>query len=78
LYDIPRRRWRSLRKMLGLAASPEVGSIAGLLKLLAAEADSAIQLRNPAQNGRKAVITSPDLLALYDEDIYDVAEYAGL
>ncbi|KAF2797185.1 hypothetical protein K505DRAFT_372636 [Melanomma pulvis-pyrius CBS 109.77] len=77
-YDYPRRQWRSWRKYWGLPATHEVGAISTLLTSLIASSSAAILARNSSQDATKAVITTPDLLALYDEDIYDVAEYAGL
>lgn len=77
-YDYPRRQWRSWRKNWGLPATHSVGAISTLLTSLIASSSAAILARNSSQDATRAVITTPDLLALYDEDIYDVAEYAGL
>ena len=70
--DAPRRAWRSARKKLGLAASADVAVLAKMLKATARMAES--ELRSPIS----AIQSFPALLALYQEDITDAAEYAGL
>ena len=70
--DAPRRAWRSARKKLGLAASANVAVLAKMLKATARMAES--ELGSPVS----AIQSFPALLALYQEDIKDAAEHAGL
>jgi hypothetical protein len=61
------------RKFFGLPASRDVGILSKLLSLLREQAEERL--------GRKvgsAVVTSPNLVALYAEDITDAMEYTGL
>ncbi|KAJ5976549.1 hypothetical protein N7481_010256 [Penicillium waksmanii] len=68
--DTPRQGWRSLRKKMGLAASPDVQVISELVKKLLALCESAFL--------PYVIISYPGITALYKEDINDVAEYLSL
>ncbi|MCJ1471506.1 hypothetical protein MMC13_000146 [Lambiella insularis] len=68
-----RQQRRRLRKSLGLPASADVGIIAKLLSSLRAAAEEAQQ-----RQITHAMIATPDLVALYDEDIADAAAHIGL
>jgi len=70
--DAPRRAWRSARKKLGLAASADAAVLAKMLTATARMAES--KLGSPVS----AIQSFPALPALYQEDIKDAAEYAGL
>ena len=70
--DAPRRAWRSARKKLGLAASADVAVLAKMLKAAARMAESELG------SHVSAIQSFPALSALYQEDITDAAEYAGL
>ncbi|KAF2670268.1 hypothetical protein BT63DRAFT_233370 [Microthyrium microscopicum] len=77
-YDMPRVAWRRIRKKVGLAASPQVGALATVLKDLRTTASAALTKHGLPSIIEAAVVSSIDLVALYDEDIYDAAEHAGL
>lgn len=68
--DIPRQKWRSFRKKIGLAASPDVQIMSELVKKLLSLSKSA--------TFPYVVISYPGIAALYKEDINDMAEYIGL
>jgi hypothetical protein len=68
--DTPRQAWRSLRKKIGLAPSPDVATISNLVKNLLSLTKS--------PTAPYVVISYPGIAALYKEDINDVAEYLGL
>lgn len=68
--DIPRQAWRSFRKKIGLAASPDVQIMSELVKTLLSLSKSATL--------PYVVISYPGIAALYKEDINDMAEYLGL
>ncbi|CAI7648857.1 unnamed protein product [Penicillium manginii] len=68
--DTPRQAWRSLRKKIGLAPSPDVATISNLVKNLLSLTKS--------PTTPYVVISYPGIAALYKEDINDVAEYLGL
>jgi hypothetical protein len=67
--DIPRQVWRAFRKKLGLSASSDVTILSGLVKELLALAPSSLPY---------TIISYPSIIALYNEDIADTAEYLGL
>jgi hypothetical protein len=72
------RQWsRSIRKKVGLPATTDVGRLAQPLRPLIAELDAMITTKGFAWN-RDALLVTPALQALYDEDIRDVVEYLGL
>lgn len=71
--DIPRQLLRRARKSVGLPASSDVRDISSMLSQLKTEAEASMKIKIT-----QAVISVPDLVALYDEDIYDAAEYVGL
>lgn len=64
------RRW--LRKLLGFPASRDVG-ILSRLNPLREQVEERLGRRDES-----AVVAFPNLVALYDEDIPDAIEYAGL
>jgi hypothetical protein len=71
--DWPRQMRRRLRKLLGFPASHDVGILSRLLDPLREQVEERL--------GRKvssAIVTFPNLVALYDEDIVDAMDYAGL
>jgi hypothetical protein len=70
--DIPRQWWRNFRRRLGLPASSDVGILAELL-------EHVVEAVSPLMGDQKAaVISFPDLPALYQEDILDAAGFVGL
>jgi hypothetical protein len=74
LYDDwPRQMRRRLRKILGFPASRDVGILSRLLDPLREQVEERL-----GRKVRSAVVTSPNLVALYDEDILDAMEYAGV
>ncbi|KAL8731550.1 MAG: hypothetical protein Q9181_004271 [Wetmoreana brouardii] len=68
-----RQQLRRLRKALGLSASPEVGHISDMLRSLRNEVEDFLDM--PICT---AVVTTPQLVALYREDVTDAFEYIGL
>ncbi|MCJ1285644.1 hypothetical protein MMC26_004985 [Xylographa opegraphella] len=68
-----RQERRRLRKFFGLPASADVGIIAKFLSSLRTAAEEAQQRKIT-----HAMIATPDLVALYDEDIADAAAHIGL
>ena len=68
--DIPRQAWRSFRRKIGLAASPDVQIMSELVKKLLSLSKS--------DTLPYVVISYPAIAALYKEDINDIAEYLGL
>lgn len=70
--DMPRQYLRKARKALGLPASSEVGHLAKLLLALRSAVEEQV---GPITS---AAVTSMNLIALYDEDLYDAFEYVGL
>jgi hypothetical protein len=76
--DAPRHFWRATRKRFGLAASPDVGVLSGIIQ----ESVELLTTNNPHLQDLKkkpiTVISFPGILALYNEDIVDAAEYIGL
>ena len=71
--DKPREALRSARKAIGLPASKDVGYLANVLSALKVRVDK--YLGTPAES---AGVTIPHLVALYQEDLQDAFEYAGL
>lgn len=71
--DWPRQMRRRLRKLLGFPASRDVGILSRLLDPLRKQVEERLGRRVES-----AVVTFPNLVALYDEDILDAMEYAGL
>jgi hypothetical protein len=63
--------WRRLRKLLGFPASSDVGILSRLLDPLREQVEK--RLRRKISS---AIVTN--LAALYDEDIVDATDYAGL
>jgi hypothetical protein len=67
--DIPRQVWRSFRKKVGLAVSPDVQTMSGLVrKLLSLSKSTTLPY---------VVMSYPEIAAIYTEDINDLAEYLG-
>lgn len=71
--DVPRELIRKGRKAAGLPASPDVGTLSGLLRELRQKAESHL-----SQTVGSAVISYTRLTGLYEEDILDAAEYLKL
>jgi hypothetical protein len=71
--DLPRKKARQARKKLGLPASYDVGVLASVLTPLRAKLEEAFNV-----SISEAVVTAPHLLALYLDDMHDVAEYVGI
>src|SRR6266536_1643004 len=71
--DIPRQLLRWFRKSIGIPSSADVGAIASLLSKLVSATEKAQKIKIT-----HAVISTPDLVALYDEDIADAAEHVGI
>jgi hypothetical protein len=76
---MPRQLLRCFRRLIGLPSSADVGRIATLLQQLLTASEHTLSdhlgLKVRITN---ASISTPDLLALYDEDIKDVATHVGL
>jgi hypothetical protein len=73
--DAPREWKRRICKNLGWPASTDVANLASMMDQLRSAAQNAIG-KEPKFDS--AVVTSPDLVALYDEDLFDAAEYLGM
>jgi hypothetical protein len=71
--DAPRQEWRKLRKRLGLPASNEARIIGQMLKTLRPQVEES--LGHPIS---RAAASFPKLIALYEEEIWDAFEWAGL
>lgn len=71
--DWPRQQERQARKAAGLPASEDVGAISTLVRTLKEETEKAIGFSITL-----AAASVPIFPALYDEDLYDSFEYAGL
>src|SRR5262249_38233579 len=72
--DLPRQWARKARKAAGLPASSDVGNLAQLILDLRSSVETHL-------GGRKiagAAVTIPPFCALYEEDLMDAFEYAGL
>lgn len=78
LWDSYRELLRSIRKRAGLPASSQVGALASLLTELRAASSRALASRRHDSSVDAVVLSSLDLGALYDEDLYDAAIYARL
>lgn len=87
LLDAPRKLGREVFKKLGLPASADVGALASMIRslrtrveaelpgcLLPAREDAAANTTAAAA----AVVGTPDLVALYADDVADACEHAGL
>jgi len=64
---------RQIRKLFGVPATNDVGELAKLLKPLRRQAESILGPKISA-----AVITTPHMAALYEEDLRDLFDYLGL
>ncbi|PGH10218.1 hypothetical protein AJ79_05473 [Helicocarpus griseus UAMH5409] len=71
--DIPRRIRRALRKKSGLPASREVGVLGRQIRKLRRKIESDLSIRV-----KDAPIAVQHLVALYQDDVEDVAHYAGI
>lgn len=71
--DQPREGARMALKAVGLPASYEVGVLAQVIRHLRSELESEFKV-----SITEAVFTSSHLLALYQDDLEDVAENAGI
>jgi hypothetical protein len=73
LKDIPRQKLRRQRKAQGLPASEDVETLSVTLKALRAAAESYLE-----HNISSGLAATPNLVALYQEDIDDAFEYITL
>lgn len=73
LWDKPREMMRSFRKNLGLPASSDVGKLGNMIRQLRKATEEKL-----GEKIKTAVVTRPELPALYHEDMVDALEYAGL
>ena len=71
--DYPRQRIREARKAIGLPASDEVGALSDLINRLRSAAEE-----NLGEKITEAVASTPNLVALYDEDVRDAFEHSDL
>ncbi|KAI0840948.1 hypothetical protein F5Y06DRAFT_308583 [Hypoxylon sp. FL0890] len=71
--DQPRRAVRNGLKKLGLPASYDVDVLAGVIKQLRSDLESEYHIRVS-----EAVFTSTHLLALYQDDLMDMADHVGI
>ncbi|KAF2110765.1 hypothetical protein BDV96DRAFT_583691 [Lophiotrema nucula] len=82
-YDTPLHRWadaarqhlRSARKAVGLPASDDVESLSTLISSLVSASEEAL---GHIVDIKDAAASVTHLCAIYDEDLYDAFEYAGL
>ena len=73
IKDIPRQRLRRERKAQGLPASEDVGTLSVMLRALRDAAESYL-----GHEISSALAATPNLVALYQEDVDDAFEYLGL
>lgn len=73
LKDIPRQRLRRERKAQGLPASEDVGTLSVMIQALRDAAESYL-----GHEISSALAATPNLVALYQEDVDDAFEYLGL
>ncbi|GFG13490.1 hypothetical protein IFM61606_01167 [Aspergillus udagawae] len=73
--DLPRRKLRSLRKWLGLPASGDVGALAVMIRQLKVQVEDVLSVPMATL---PIIISTPHLIALYEEDIHDAFEYLNL
>ena len=73
LHDYPRQKIRQAKKAAGLPASDDVAQLGNLLIDLRTAAEE--KLGHPIT---EAVASTPNLVALYDEDVRDAFEFVGL
>ncbi|KAI1142333.1 hypothetical protein F5Y05DRAFT_222803 [Hypoxylon sp. FL0543] len=71
--DLPRREVRNGLTKVGLPASHDVGILAGVVKQLRSDFESEYHIRVS-----EAVFTSTHLLALYQDDLMDLADHLGI
>jgi hypothetical protein len=65
--------WRNFRKSLGFPTSNEVGALSSVIKELKKKTEESL-----GHSICAAAAAVPDFPAIYDEDLYDAFEYAGL
>ncbi|KAM7220137.1 hypothetical protein V8F06_004465 [Rhypophila decipiens] len=70
--DVPRVLARRALKRVGLPSSGDVGSLSTVIVSLVEQIRSALNI-----SVADAVITSAHLHALYQDDLYDIAQYVG-
>lgn len=68
---------RSTRKKLGMPATAEVGAISGPLSELVVAVSSLLEAENIPWN-REALLVTPAIEALYDEDIHDIMYFLSM
>ncbi|KAL9096019.1 MAG: hypothetical protein Q9165_001541 [Trypethelium subeluteriae] len=86
LNDLPRQLARQARKAVHLPASSSAASLASMLGCLRTGAQQELPKHAPsfpdiAPQDLKVthgVLSTPDFVALYDEDVRDAADYAGV
>jgi Ethanolamine utilization protein EutJ (predicted chaperonin) len=65
--------WRNFRKSLSFPTSNEVGALSTVIKELKEKTEKAL-----GHTICEAAAAVPHFPAIYDEDLYDAFEYAGL
>lgn len=73
LYDYPRQTWRSYLRRFGFPSCSEARILASMMAPLKEAAEK--HLGHPITH---ALPSSPRLIALYPEDVWDAFEYVGL
>ena len=73
MYDGWRVFWRNRRKQLGLPASADVGALSRVVVPLRGRAEARLGVPITA-----AAASVPHLAALYQDDVHDVLDYAGI
>lgn len=73
MSDEPRQIWRAVRKRLGFPASDDVGLLSELIRHLCKLTEASL-----GQSIDSVVVSFSHNIALYEEDINDAIEYAGL
>lgn len=73
LSDEPRQIWRTVRRRLRLPASNDVGRLSELIQCLRTRTEASL-----GQRIDYVVVSFSSNVALYEEDINDAIEYAGL
>lgn len=73
--DAPRRALRSVRKAIGLPASGDVAALSRMVRDLKCKAEAFLGIKI---SSIALVAATPTLTALYEEDLVDAFEYAGL
>ena len=72
---MPRQKPCCARKAMGLPASQDIGVISAMTKNLQSKAEAFL---NTELTSPPIVAATPSLIAMYEEDIVDAFEFAGL